>query len=247
MPVLAVVVVVAAFQLMQGETELEVMDVDQMDFSGPGMDLLVVAAPEKPDEVKPRDGKGRRSKGSRSGDLQVRAVGLSRGSGADDTEALAALGGDEPSGSDGLRGVRTSSGTTDAMPDFLTADKPNSMTTDMDLSSMAPGAGNVTVKRTKLKDRKKIQMMVLKVLRSRLPRLRTCYERRLRADPGLAGKWTLSFTVGGDGSVQKPKAIGQSTKDAQLESCLVGKISKWPFQPIHGSLPVQKTVTFDSR
>jgi len=135
----------------------------------------------------------------------------------------------------------------DVLPDFIGAGDGQRMQTEMKLTVPTSGVVPVSVPQARLKNRAQIQRMVVGVLQRQLPRLRSCYENRLRADPNIAGKWTLSLTVTSEGWVAGARAVGQGQRDELLEDCVVKKIESWRFQRIDGTLPIQKTVAFDRR
>jgi len=231
---------------MEGEPQLEMMDFDQLEFAMPETDRLLVASVEETKETTSKtkvrtaqDTKPRKIEHA----MKLGSVGDSPK--IDDTEVLAALGTEayDPQASPRARG----SAKADAMPDFLASERGSSMQTGMNLGGSQMGTAKINVAQPVLKDRAQIQQMIMRVLQSQLPRLRSCYESRLRSDSKLAGKWTLSFTLNNEGRTEKAKAVGQGMRDELLESCVVNKIDKWRFQPIKGTVPVKKTVTFDKR
>lgn len=70
----------------------------------------------------------------------------------------------------------------------------------------------------KLMDDNQIVDMIKYVLTAELPKLRSCYESRLKQNDALAGRWTLEFTVTEAGKVSGAVATGQDMQDAELES-----------------------------
>jgi outer membrane biosynthesis protein TonB len=243
LPVLAVLVGFSVFQVIQPEPELEVMDLDSLEFAMPEMDSLLIAADVE--EEKTTKSRSRSRSKRKRGSAGIQTANLSSGeTSADDAALLAGLGGDATADADELRGPR-SVGAADAMPDFLSKKGTDSMETEMSASVDSLGQNVMAVNKTRLKDVKRIQQMVLRVLQRQLPALRTCYESRLRADSSLSGKWTLHFSVTSEGKVSGPRAVGHSTRDAMFEKCLANKMARWRFQPIEGELPFKKAVTFD--
>lgn len=96
----------------------------------------------------------------------------------------------------------------------------------------------------RLEDDRAIIEMIKRVMDTEIPRLRVCYERRLKQDPDLEGRWALNFTVLADGYTEATTAAGLDRKDAQLEACVVEKLKSWQFQKIREDQPIKKTVTF---
>lgn len=246
LPIIVGLVSFTAYTLMKPEPELEVMDLDAIEFSMPEMDMLIVAADEPTEDAAEKSQKSRSSKRrSKVGERRVK-LGDTANSGGDEKGMLDALGGDEEPSGDGLRGPRRA-GTADAMPEFLGSTGGERMQTGLKTDGSTLGSVSVGVGQTRLTNAKQIQQMVIRVLQRQLPALGTCYESRLRADSSLSGKWTLYFTVTSEGRAGKPRAVGQSMKDELLETCLVNKMNKWRFQPIKGTVPFKKTVTFNRR
>ena len=68
----------------------------------------------------------------------------------------------------------------------------------------------------RLEDDQAIIGMIRRVMDTEIPRLRVCYERRLKADPDLRGRWRVSFTVQADGYTRGVGAVGTETKDCLL-------------------------------
>ena len=96
----------------------------------------------------------------------------------------------------------------------------------------------------RLEDDRAIIEMIKRVMDTEIPRLRVCYERRLKQEPDLRGRWALIFTVQSDGYTRDNSVTGLDGGDAQLEACLVEKLKSWQFQRIREDQPIRKTVTF---
>lgn len=92
-----------------------------------------------------------------------------------------------------------------------------------------------------------IVSMVGRVLDRQTPRLRSCYERRLKAVEGLQGVWVIGMTVNKDGSVSGVSVTAQEEADDELERCIQSRVLDWSFQPISKALPVNKIVSFTPR
>ncbi len=78
-------------------------------------------------------------------------------------------------------------------------------------------------------------------LRAKEGRLLTCYQREINADPGLAGRVELVWTVA-DGRVEGAQVVHDTTGNVRLTSCLTrtmgrlrfsgvedGEYGPWPF------------------
>ncbi|TNE84387.1 MAG: hypothetical protein EP330_29675 [Deltaproteobacteria bacterium] len=96
----------------------------------------------------------------------------------------------------------------------------------------------------RLEDDQAIIEMIRRVMETEIPRLRVCYERRLKTEPDLKGRWRIGFTVQADGYTRDVTATGTDTRDAQLESCIVEKVKNWQFQRIREDQPISKSVSF---
>lgn len=82
---------------------------------------------------------------------------------------------------------------------------------------------------------------VSRAIQSRISVIRSCYERQLRANPDLAGKVTIEFTVEQSGDVVNARATENTTRDERVASCIVGTVSRLRFDPA----PVDASVTLN--
>jgi hypothetical protein len=100
-------------------------------------------------------------------------------------------------------------------------------------------------KTTVYEDRDAIIFMIGERMVKQIPGLNNCYERRLKVNESLQGRWRLDFTVTEDGSVEGATATGLNRRDAELEECITGMIeSKWRFAKVAYDVPVRRTLTF---
>lgn len=100
---------------------------------------------------------------------------------------------------------------------------------------------------TVLSDPDAIRMMVGERLREQIPGLQICYDRRLKVDPTLKGRWLITFNVLPSGKVSGATATGLDRQDAQLEQCLTHHVeTNWVFGKINVTQPVKRTITFRS-
>ena len=95
-----------------------------------------------------------------------------------------------------------------------------------------------------LQDDDAIILMVKRVLAAEMPKLQSCYERRLKLVNNLKGAWTIELTVLKDGGVASPAAKGNNISDPELEKCIADQMASWSFQPIRIDMPIQKSVYF---
>jgi TonB family protein len=71
--------------------------------------------------------------------------------------------------------------------------------------------------------------VVAKVIRAHFNEIKYCYERELQSHQVLAGKVSVSFTIGPAGEVIEA-SISESTLDDQaVESCMLARIRRWKF------------------
>src|SRR5690606_19960737 len=83
----------------------------------------------------------------------------------------------------------------------------------------------------RLTDDSAIVEMIKGVMTTELPRLKSCYEQRLKAEEGLAGRWVLGLVVGREGAPRDITVTGAERSDLELESCIAAKVARWEFQP----------------
>jgi hypothetical protein len=88
-------------------------------------------------------------------------------------------------------------------------------------------------------------MMIGERMAEGIPTLQVCYERRLKVDESLAGRWSLTFTVTPEGGTEDVVVKGLERQDAELESCVAGIVTeRWRFSKINVRQPVKRTVRF---
>lgn len=59
--------------------------------------------------------------------------------------------------------------------------------------------------------------------------IKACYEEQLKADPELAGKVEVTWTVMPDGSVSGVSVTSNTTGNSELETCIIRRIKRWQF------------------
>lgn len=250
----------AAFLFFQPEKELPVLDLDAGEYYTPDLDALVLAQAETQNKKvadEADSGTAVGSEGVKTEDRRVAAAGTSTerkaaptiktpkiGSGNDekDLELLAGLGGADAE--DVTRKVRSGGDI-----------KATGLGGDLELSAGLSSGGSVSGGGMAL-DMGEIKQSgaplsggqivthVRDVLRRQLPKLRTCYESSLRANPSLRGSWVLTFKVETDGSVTGAAANGADMADPVFEECLTRRVASWRFKRLVKPQPVKKTVPF---
>ncbi len=115
-----------------------------------------------------------------------------------------------------------------------------------DLGSMGP---SISISRgglagLALSDPEEIRQSVGTALKVYSKQMNTCYERRLKATPDLAGTWDVSFTIGTSGRTAAIAVVPHTTRDASLESCMSNAIATWTFTPMVSPQNFAKAYTF---
>ncbi len=59
--------------------------------------------------------------------------------------------------------------------------------------------------------------------------IKACYEEQLKANPDLAGKVEITWTVRADGSVGGASVASNTTGNKDLENCILRRIKRWKF------------------
>lgn len=92
-----------------------------------------------------------------------------------------------------------------------------------------------------------IRDMIAAKMSAQLPQLNQCYERQLKVDPTLEGRWRIRYTVTKDGRVDAPIIEGLTTRNQDLEDCMAQQMVRWTFDRIAYNQPVQRTVALRPR
>lgn len=86
--------------------------------------------------------------------------------------------------------------------------------------------------------------VIAQYIKSQLGQILYCYERQLSANPDLFGKVAVRFTISGNGHVEEQKIGDTTLKNKTVESCILGKVSKWKFPEPKGGTKVLVTYPF---
>jgi TonB family protein len=112
----------------------------------------------------------------------------------------------------------------------------------IDNTSEVAGQG----KRSSLRSSEAIREVLLR----HVPAVKYCYERRLRENPGLAGKIVVQITVAPDGSVSDAAVVSSTVGDSEVEQCILSRIRQWkdfePIGPDEGTVTFKQTYAFGS-
>lgn len=95
-----------------------------------------------------------------------------------------------------------------------------------------------------LEDPEAIRQMIAERMSGQMQQLNSCYERQLKAEPGLSGRWRIRYTVGADGTVRDASVVGLNGANREFEQCMIGIMNRWRFGRIIRDQPVQRTVAF---
>jgi serine/threonine protein kinase len=113
--------------------------------------------------------------------------------------------------------------------------------------------GKVRGKVTGIKALSKVQgslsrSAVYKVIDRHSGQLQGCYERRLMANPGLAGKLVYNWTVKTNGRVKSVRERSSTLGDAKVSQCVAGVIKKMKFpRPKGGEVEISYPFMFQQR
>jgi hypothetical protein len=78
------------------------------------------------------------------------------------------------------------------------------------------------------------QKVVAGVIQANVGAFRSCFERRLRDAPNLAGRVFIKFTIGADGAVSKAEIVQNTTGDAVFADCLIRSMMRLRFPKPQG-------------
>jgi TonB family protein len=86
------------------------------------------------------------------------------------------------------------------------------------------------------------QELVRKVVQRHQGEIRYCYESALASAPGLAGKVTVTWTIGATGAVETAQVAQSGLGSEAVEACIVQRVKRWHFpEPPQGQ---EVAVTF---
>jgi TonB family protein len=77
--------------------------------------------------------------------------------------------------------------------------------------------------------------------------VRFCYEQGLQENPGLAGRVTVDFVIGGNGLVKSARVSSSTLNDSSVENCIVQRLRSWKFPVPDGGVDVQVSYPFTLR
>jgi TonB family protein len=86
--------------------------------------------------------------------------------------------------------------------------------------------------------------LIRKVIQRNLAQVKYCYQLALQANPKLAGRIVVRFTIGANGSVRKAEIVGGTLREAVFEQCLLTRVRSWLFPSPKGGAEVVVTYPF---
>ncbi|MCC6159879.1 MAG: AgmX/PglI C-terminal domain-containing protein [Deltaproteobacteria bacterium] len=92
------------------------------------------------------------------------------------------------------------------------------------------------------------QKMIVKVIQANLGGIRNCYERVLKFDANVHGRFNVEIGVAADGAVSNVKTLEDTVRNRELTECMVAKIQRWRFpespEPFQFSYPFNFVQSF---
>jgi hypothetical protein len=86
--------------------------------------------------------------------------------------------------------------------------------------------------------------LIRKVIHANRGQIRYCYEAQLNRFPKLEGKVAIKFVISAGGSVASSNVAQATTNNAELESCIAGRVRTWIFPKPKGGGVVVVTYPF---
>ena len=82
------------------------------------------------------------------------------------------------------------------------------------------------------------------VIRKNMGQIRYCYEQGLQGSPSLRGRVAVTFVIGAQGRVTSSSIASSTMKSAQVEGCILRRLSSWKFPLPEGGVSVKVTYPF---
>jgi TonB family protein len=86
--------------------------------------------------------------------------------------------------------------------------------------------------------------LIRKVIHANRGQIRYCYESQLNRFPKLEGKVSVKFVISASGSVATSQVAGSTAGNAELETCVAGRVKTWMFPKPKGGGVVVVTYPF---
>lgn len=88
---------------------------------------------------------------------------------------------------------------------------------------------------------------IKKYLARKKGQINACYEQELKADPSLAGKVEVVWTVNADGSVSGIMVDSNTTGNSSLADCVQRRIRRWRFPEGEDEMEITYPFVFSTR
>jgi hypothetical protein len=75
---------------------------------------------------------------------------------------------------------------------------------------------------------------IANVMRSRQPALKACFNRAIKKNPRLTGRFVYTFTIEASGKVSRAAATAGTAESAPVDTCIVAAIKKIVFPKSSG-------------
>lgn len=86
--------------------------------------------------------------------------------------------------------------------------------------------------------------LIADVINRNLGQVRFCYEQGLQADPALAGRVAVDFTINGSGTVTVASVGSTTLGSKQVEDCILMRLKTWKFPLPEGGTDVKVSYPF---
>lgn len=86
--------------------------------------------------------------------------------------------------------------------------------------------------------------LIRDVIHTHRDEIRSCYEKQLEKYPKLEGKVAVKFHIAASGSVSNSEVAESTASNAELETCVSGKVATWAFPKPKGGGEVVVTYPF---
>lgn len=86
--------------------------------------------------------------------------------------------------------------------------------------------------------------LIRQVIRRNRNQVKYCYELQLQRNPKLAGKVSIKFVITADGTVASSQVASSTVNNAELETCVAGRVRAWEFPKPKGGGVVVVTYPF---
>ncbi len=87
-----------------------------------------------------------------------------------------------------------------------------------------------------------------RVVGTRIERIRDCYQYMLQTDPELEGRFTVTFVINTDGTINEPVVENSNFSEPRVVSCVIRQFHGLVFPPpVGGALTINTPFHFKLR